>query len=371
MRKNVFVKGTISLFAVAFLLAGCTAAPSPQKPAEEVLKDGLTALAEVKAYSYDVAFVGDITSPDGAGTKFNVKLSGQLDSLQPSDPKVMLKLDGSVTDSTGLGGSAKGEVRMNKENLYFNVMNLNMEGGEALPAEFTEMFGKWWMMPVPPGTFDELNVTLSAEDEAQQEKLKEALQKINLFATPEFVGTENVMGESSYHYRVKLDNEGLLQFAKAAAEAEGQTVSDMEMQQAREELSKVEIAGDVWVGTQSGVLNQFKGTIAMKGGAGEQSGTISLNVTIGDINKPVTIQAPADAEEFPLEALFGSLGMMGGGLPTDSTMTDDSMMLDESLMMDEAAMDANIEAMMESGVMEGDISEEELMKMMEGIELSQ
>lgn len=366
--KNA-LKSVVGSLALVAVLAGCAAAPPPEKPAEEVLKDGLTNLADVTAYSYDLSLKGDLTDPAGEKLNFDVKLDGALDSTDPMDPRVVLKLDGTASDSTGMGGSAKGELRMDKESLYFNVMNLDVEG-EELPTEFTELFNKWWMMPIPPGTFDELDVTLSSADEEQKAELKKNLQDISLFATPEFVGTDNVMGEASHHYKVNIDKEGLLKFTKAAAEAEGEVVTDAEFAEARAELEKVDISGDVWVGSESGVVNKFEGTINMKGGAGEPSGTINISLSIGNINKAVTVEAPADAEEFPAEQIFGAMMMMGGGLPaTDDSMMMDDSMTDDSMMMTDPSMmtDEELNAMMEDAMMESGMTEEELDAMLDSM----
>jgi len=365
MQRKSLAKSIFASLALVAVLAGCAAAPAPEKPAEEVLKEGLANLAEVSAYSYDVAVKGDLTDPYGEKMNFDVKLNGQLDSIDEKDPKLVLQLDGTATDSTGTGGSGKAELRMNKENLYFNIMSLNLKGDvEELPSDVTDLFGKWWMMPLPEGTFDEIDITLSPSDEAEQAELKKSLEQLKLFATPEYKGTENVMGESSYHYRVNIDKKGLLEFAKSAAEAEGETISAAEMAEAEEELKNVDINGDVWVGVESGVLNQFKGSITMKESADQPSGTITVSVAIGNVNKPVTIQAPADAEEFPMEQLLGPMMMMGGGIPGGDAdlMMDDSFMMDESMMMDEAMTDEELEELMK------DLEELEGLEGMEGLE---
>lgn len=364
MHTKHALKSVVGSLALVVVLAGCAAAP-PQKPAEEVLKDGLTKLADVNAYSYDLAMSGDLVDPSGEKLTFNVKLSGAIDSMDPKDPRVVLKLDGTASDSTGMGGSAKGEVRVDKVNMYFNVMDLKVEG-EEIPAELTELFSKWWMMPIPPGTFEELDVTLSTADEAQKAELKKTLQEVSLFAAPEFVGSEDVMGESSYHYKVNIDREGLLAFTRAASEAEGEAVSDAEFARAKAELEKVDISGDVWVGTQSGVINKFQGTIKMKGGAGEPSGTISITLSIGNINQAVAIDVPAGAEEFPAEQIFSAMMMMGGGgLPASPGMMDDSsMMLDGSSMMS----DDELDAMMEEAMMESGMTADQLDAMMNDLE---
>lgn len=350
MEKTHMVKSAIGSIALVAVLAGCAAAPPPEKPADEVLKDGLMNLTEVKAYSYDLALKGDLTDPLGDDVQFDFMLKGAMDAMDMSMPKMVLNLDGSATSDAG-GGNMKGEVRLDAESLYFNIMDLAVDG-EELPAEFTEMMNKWWMIPVPEGALEEFGM-MYEEDEAMKEEMKQAMEDVKVFATPEFVGTENVMGVSSHRYKVNVDKRALLEFAREASEAQGDTVSDAEFEEALAELDSVDIAGDVWVTVDTGIMNKFDGTITLRGGEGEPSGTISMTVTLGNFGEAVTVQAPADAEEFPVDEVLGPLMMMGGmGAMDNSMMMDDSMMFDdaamEEAMMDAGMTDAEIEAAMES-----------------------
>lgn len=347
------VKSALSSIALVAVLAGCAAAPPPEKPADEVLKEGLMNLTDVKAYSYELALKGDLTDPLGDDVQFDFTLNGEMDAMDKTMPKMTLDVDGSATSDAG-GGSLKGEVRLDAETLYFNIMALAIEG-EDLPSEFTEMMNKWWMVPVPEGTFDEFAM-MTEEDEAMKEEMKQAMEDSKVFATPEFVGTENVMGVSSHRYKVNIDKRALLQFAREASEAQGETVSDAEFEEAVAELDKVEIAGDVWVAADGGIINKFDGTITLKGSEGEPSGTISMTLTLGDFNEAVTVQAPADAEEFPVEEILGPLMMMGGmGAVDDSMMIDDSL-TDDSMMMDDASLDAMMDEALEAGMTEEEVN---------------
>lgn len=349
MKRKNFISIVVASFVVVALFAGCAAPVSePEESGEDVIKEGISNLGSVTAYKYNLEINGDVDDEFGANVKFDLNLAGALDSTDEEDPKVDLVAKGSAMDNVGAGGSVDAELKLNKEAMYFNVKSLNVEGGFDLPSEVTDMFGKWWKMTLPPESVGEVSTVLPSGAGEDNPALKKAFEEATLFQSPKFVGTDNIMGESSSHYSVAVDKKGLLNFLKAASEAEGETVSAADMAQAEAQLQNVDINGDVWIGVDSKVVNQFKGKITLNGGEGEMSGVINIDVTIGDINKPVTLSLPSGAEEFPIESLLGPMMMM----------SDPSMMMDA---------DDSVE-MMESDLMMGDEDLEAMMKDLESLE---
>jgi hypothetical protein len=116
-----------------------------------------------------------------------------------------------------------------------------------------------------------------------------------------------------------LNKKGYVDFIKKSAEDNGESMTAADLAETEKKLENVNFAGDVWVGSQSGVLNQFKGTLKLVGGVDESSGTMSLNFTLGNINKAVTVDAPADAKEFTESMLVPIIMTFQGGaaLPAD------------------------------------------------------
>jgi len=319
--KQKAVAFTMAAMIVSMFLAGCQQAPS--KPAETVIKEGMTKLMAVTSGSYEVAFKGDLKDQAGQQIKFDLTTSGQVDVKDPKDPKMTLKLAGSASDGKDMGGEGSLELRLNKEALYFNVMKLSLlKGVGEVPKEVTDMFAKWWKMTLPAGTMDELATSIPSGDEAkmtpEQLKVKKALEEANFFGSPKFVGTENVKGEDSYHYSVTLDKKALVAFMKKAAEAEGQTISESEVADAEKGLAMVDVTGDLYVSIKSGALNKFSGNVKLSGtAADEPSGTITVVATLWDVNNAVTLEVPKDATEFPVEQFLGPLmgGAGGAGSP--------------------------------------------------------
>lgn len=325
MQKSLNVKHkvlAISLITVmaSMFLAGCQGAGAPSKSADQVIKDGIKKLTEITSYSYMVSTKGDLKDQEAKEMKFDLTAGGQVDVKDPKDPKVTLMLSGSASDGKDMGGDGALELRLNKEALHFNVSKFTLLAGAGeVPKEISDMFGKWWKITLPAGTTDELAKSVPQGDEAnltpEQLKVKQVLESTNFFGEPKYVGTENVKGEDSYHYSVTLDKKAFIAFIKAVSEAQGQTISDTELADAQTSMDKVDVSGDLYVGTTSGVLNQFVGSLKFTAKeASDPAGTVSVTLTLWDINKPVTLQVPTDSTEFPVEQFFGP--MMSGGATT-------------------------------------------------------
>lgn len=315
-KKNLFAGVMVSLVAM-LAFAGCTSAPAPTKAPDEVIKDGLTNLSKITSAKYDVAMNVDATDETGVNTKMDMKLKGAFDLKDKKDPKVIFGMDGSLS-SEEMTGSAKFDLMVNKEALYFNVGKLDLGEMFPIPEDMNKYMGKWWSYALPEGAVDEMSE--STEMDFDVEELDELFTKV----TPEYVGTDSVAGDPSWHYKVVPDKEVLAEMA-----AESGAGADFE---------NADVVGEVWVSAATSTFNQFKMSVDMKGGEGEPKGTLNLTLTLSDINKPVTVSAPAgvaefNAEEFMAEPSVAPLLMMmmgGGATYDDSMMYDDSALYDSS-----------------------------------------
>jgi hypothetical protein len=331
MQQKKFFAGALVTVGALALFSGCQqAAPAtPAKPPEEVIKEGMTKLTDVTSYAYEVALNADVKDPTTGAVKFDVTLGGAMDVKDKKDPKITLKMDGSGSDDKGEGGSGSFEVRLNKDAVFFNLMKLELKGSqaEAIPAEVKEMMSKWWKITLPPGALDEVSASLPQgsmeEMTPEQKEMKKAFEDAKIFTNPTLVGTESVKGENSYHYTVTVDKKALAAFVAKAATMQGETMSEGDLKEMEAGLAQLDVKADVWVGQTSGVMNQMSGTMNLKADASGATGVIGFRLTLSDINKPVTVTAPADATEFPVEEFLGPLMMgMSGGM--DPSMMDPS-----------------------------------------------
>jgi hypothetical protein len=312
------------LVLTVILLSGCaTTAPAPEESPENVVNTGMSKLSELTSYKYELDLNTDMNDPENGKLKFNIKLSGALDIKDTKDPRMDLKINGSVDAGADAKGSIDAQVMLNKTAVYAKLAKLDLEG-QQMPQEFSSMFGKWWSIDIPEGALNELELALpQGSDEEltpEQRQMKQAFLEANIFSAPEYVGSDNVMGEASHKYAVTVNKDGLVAFVTKTAEIQGQTMSSEEIAEFRSALEKAVINGHIWVGSESGVINQFDGIIQVAGGADEASGTIKIRAAIGDINKPVNLNIPKDATPFPTEMLFGM--MMMGAMSNSSFSAD-------------------------------------------------
>jgi hypothetical protein len=319
MKKTGLAFGIVVTALTVSLLSGCNSAP--QKPAEEVLRDGVANLAQVTSATYDVSLKGDIKDPSSTDVTFDLGASGLFDVKDMKLPKLAIKLIGSASDKSGMDGKVGAELRLDKDMAYFNIMNVDSKA-LPLPADVKALMNKWWSSKVPQDVMDQLktSTTTSAVGGTQESKFKSLLVGVNLFTKPTLVGTESVGGESSWHYQTSIDNAGLVALMKKVSEEEGTTVSADELAKMNKQFEKIKISGDVWIAIQSGIMNKFEGTFTMTGAAGEPSGTVNVKMELGGINQAVKIEVPAPVEEFTMDKATPIMMMLQGGAPTDSSL---------------------------------------------------
>ncbi|MFC1751125.1 hypothetical protein ACFL2V_20245 [Pseudomonadota bacterium] len=361
MKNRKFISVMAAVAVSLSLFAGCQSAPAPDKDADEVISEAFENGRNVLSHTYDVDAKADLKA-EGEMFNLNLLLSGVIDANDPKDPKFTVKFKGSVDDGMGTDGTADGELRLNDKAVYLFLKDLNITG-EEMPEELTEMFGKWWNIPLPPEALEELeaNLTLSGNAELTEEQEEILAMVEEAFSDPKYTGTENIKGEPSWAYEVELDTNALIDVMKRYSEAQGETVSEEDIAKAREDLKDVVVKGKLWVGTKSNVITQMYIDLMFTGDGQEvPSGNITATITIGDVGNPQNVDTPSDSEEFPMEMLLGPMMMMDGAVPTgEGGIPADAMMFDESSL-----------AGMEGGEFtEEDLAElEELMKDLEAME---
>lgn len=312
MRKVSKILAASGLVIVSLGMFGCQPAV-PQKAPEVVLQEGMNKLAAATSYGYDVSLVGDLKGPAGqtpAAVSFNVALKGGVDMKDSKDPKLNLDLKGTMNADAD-GGNGEIALKLNKDAIFLNLMSLEGKGAVTIPEQLkTQYVAKWWTMPLPPAALAELAKAAPGGDAAtmteDQKKMKALVDSTKFFKNVQFVGSENVAGEDSFHYTAELDKDALMAFIKQAAVLQGSAaMSDTDQKDMQASLDLIDVSGDMYVGKTSGVLNRAKGTLTIKSSAAKPSasGTITFDATASDLNKPVTVDAPKDAQPIPPEAL--------------------------------------------------------------------
>ncbi|MGL5830898.1 MAG: hypothetical protein ACRCZE_01990 [Candidatus Altimarinota bacterium] len=321
MNKMTKASAVGGLLVVSMALYGCQGvgapAPSqqaPEKAAEEVVQDGIAKLSDVKAYTFDLNVTGDLKGPAGSppeSVKFNMSFDGGLDVIAANDPKMNLKLEGTF-DADADGATAAAEIKMNKEAIFFNLMSLEGRGSVAVPQEILDQYAaKWWKLPIPPEALEEFAQSLpQGGDEnltPEQKEMKDLVKNTKFFKDIKFASVESISGEDSYKYTAVLDEAAFTDFVVKSSEMQGTTMSETEIADLKKGFEYFDFAGEIYVGKNSGVMNKMLGTLTFVEDAelGNPSGKVTVEMTIADLNKAITVDAPAEAEEVPLEALMG------------------------------------------------------------------
>ncbi len=299
-----------SVLSVSLLLTACqqpTAVVSvdPQKAVQE----SLTKSAEITSYTMKGKITVDLKGPEGqppAKVTANLDLDGGLDLKDIADPKVNLKVNG---DMGADADSAKinAEVKINKEAIFVIVNALEGAGQFSIPEEMkNQVVAKWWKLPIPPEYFQDLMKNLpqggkTADLTPEQMKIRETFQNTVFFKDVKAAGEDTVMGTASNRYTATLDKNAVVNFVTEIAKTQGGTVTDAEIAEMRTALENVDINVDLYIAKDSGIMNRAVANIQVKSTDGTApSGPIKVDFAIGNINQPVTVEAPANAEVLPL-----------------------------------------------------------------------
>ncbi len=304
MKKKSLIISVLALFGV-FVISGCSSGGGEKDPKAEI-KEAFKNLYAVSSASFGVDFKGDMKAEDGTSSTFELKVEGATDMSNVKEPKVNLKVKG----KGGVGGQSQefdGEVRLDKENVYFLVGKFP-DLGELVPAEMiTPFLGKWWKMPIPEGTFDKTTLPTGDEKELteQQKKIRALLEDTTFFKDLTYVGLES----GNDHYKGVLDKAALQNFVVEVNKIQGITMTEEDKKAFQEGLDEVQVDTDIWVDTKEKIVTKVSGKITdLKPENGTDA--VDFAMTFGDFNEDVKVEAPEDAEE------FNPLMMLGQPTPT-------------------------------------------------------
>lgn len=330
MQKRLFVWGGVAVLTMSLFLAGC----NNQKAPAIAIKDGITNLFKVSSYSLDGTVAADLKGPEGqapAKVTFNLNAGFAFDGKDPNNLILNFKGDGGF-DEDGTGGTGAFEVRLDKNMLYALISKLATTGEVQLPDTLKDQYvAKWYKFPMPVDTMKSVSDTLknisdsvSGQDQSkmtpEQKKTKELFDQTSFFKNPVLAGTDTVKGEASSHYTTTLDKDASLNFLRQVSAIQGSPVSDADYKDMQDSFSKFpNTSFDLWVGNSSATLNRVSVKLTLPGAATDPSGPITVDFSLGDFNKPVTVAVPADATEFSMTSL---LDFVGGGDSVDLSGTD-------------------------------------------------
>lgn len=303
---KVFV-ASIAIISSALAFSGCSLGGGGSGgDSKEVLKEAFANLYNVTSAGYSVTTTGDI---DSAGDKVKVDMgfSGVFDIKNPKEPQFSMKAAGTGSLNGGAEQTVDSEIRLNKDNAYFIVSALSDFEGQ-IPAELVAPYlSKWWAMPIPAGSFDEMPATIGGDENLtpEEKQMKDLLKATVLFKDITLEGTE---GNTS-HYKAVLDKEAVKTLSVEGAKIQGQTLTEQELTDLDTSLQNINFSADIWVNNDIKTVTKLSGTLVATPTA-QDSANITFSIALENVNGPVTIEVPADTSLFDPMVFLGA--MMGG-----------------------------------------------------------
>ncbi len=320
-KKTLLVSGmlmlSIGLTACQTDSSDSILSPKNEEAPEVTLQHAMVKMSDVKSYGFDVTMSGDLNGPTGETPEkvgFNFNLNGGVDMVKVEDPRLNLNMKGAFNADKDKA-DAEFQLRFNKDAVYANLVALNGSGEMEMPEEFkTMLINKWWTLPIPPEFLVELKNSMPENNEEnltpEQKQIKDLVEKTQFFKNVKRVGNEKVAGEESAHFTADFDKEAFANFVEGVSKIQGEEFTDTDREDLKKGLESINFSGDLFVGSKSGLINKVKGTINLndkeKSGV---AGKVQLEVSISNINKPVVIEVPENAEEVPMEALSSLFSM--------------------------------------------------------------
>jgi hypothetical protein len=310
------LKRIVTLFAIASVMAfasGCSLfTQAPAKPAEDVVKEAMTNLSKVKSGSYELTMEGvAVGAPEATpqNVDFDGTIAGVFDGTDVKVPKFTMKLDGNLSIDKAAAEVIGLELRLDKDNFYANIAKLP-DLGPSIPKEMLAVvMGKWWKIAIPAGTFDQL-AEMQQEDETKLppdvKAMKDLVNNTKFFKDLKFVGNESVDGSDCFRYTGTLDKDAVKTFVTEAGKIQQQEMAEADVQSLDSFLAATTAPFDLWIESATTTLVKVSGELKI---APENAGSVVLDISfkVGDMNKAVTVEAPADATLFDPSMLFGGL----------------------------------------------------------------
>lgn len=150
--------------------------------------------------------------------------------------------------------------------------------------------------------------------EADAKKLGDIYKNNQFIRVDQKLADETINGIASYHMKASIDKDKLKSFMEAVKAA---NINGVKLEQKDiDEVAKVDFSKypfEIWIGKKDRFVTQLKTVFT------EKSTTYSVRIALKNINKPVSVEEPANAKS--IMDLFG--GMMGNqdsvlGLSTDA-----------------------------------------------------
>lgn len=310
--NRIRVSAALALALIsALLLAACGGSGDNTEDPQQVLTQTFSNPTPIRSGNFDLDFKVEANGGDSPGT-LEVKLGGQFQSQAANqfpqfDFDVSLRAESGSQTFSGSGGlTATGDRAF-----------LNIQGTEYA---------------VPQQVYDQFTSTYSRLQGQKGSNPQEGLlQRLNIDLAQWLTdlkneGTEDVEGQKTIHISGRANVPQIVGDLKTIAKDAGNSVGNVDVSQL-DQLNGTIKSGDVDVNTgeTDKLLRRVGLSLDLKPPAGTpgapDSLELHLQLNLADVNKPQTIQAPANAQPLDASALqqlgidpSALGGALGGGL---------------------------------------------------------
>lgn len=313
---------------------------------EDVVGRMMLAMDKVRSLHYEAAVEGTADL-----SNLPIQSESPLTLFTPQEKEIMVNLlirgDYSETDS--------GEPSSSASTLEFNIttpgapaalaaVTLDMRYADKvsylaltdvtsafLPIDVAAVRNKWYKFEGQKALeeFEARKEAVTLEEapstgfDAEKVKaINDLTARTDFFEVTERLGDEEVGGIISRHYKVKLNLAATRSFIHEVAVIVDAEITDqnrMGLDRLMEELQ--DFTGELWIGRRDNLLYRMKWTLPFSITVEENEVPVTVlgTTNLSKFDEPVTVEAPAGAEDVQkfLEDLLGGLlgGFLPGGLP--------------------------------------------------------
>jgi hypothetical protein len=301
--------------ACALLVAACGGGGNGEDP-QQVLHETFSNPTPIQSGTFDLDVKLETSGGDNPGT-FEAKLGGKFASRGANQfPK--FDVDASVKAESGSQNlSGSGGLISTGAQAFVNFQGTNYAVPQQLYDEFTATYAQLQgqnSSGKSAGLLNALNISPA-----------------NWVSDLKNDGTEDVEGTNTIHISGSVDVSKLVADLKTIAQKAGSAVGNVNTQQL-DQLDNIVQSGDINInsGESDKLLRRFEIHLELKPPAGTpgapDSLSIDFQINFADVNKPQTINAPANAQ--PLSRLFQAIGInpsqlgsaLRGGLGTSGAL---------------------------------------------------
>lgn len=288
--------------------AGCKAkTEKSQETLREEVRVAFEKLYEAKSSSYEMALEGFAGETKEQRLDLDLTASGISNMVDPKSPEFSMKIEGDVKSGENDKEAIDAELRMNKTNVFAVVNNVPTLGG-SVPVEMIKPFyGKWWKMPIPEGTFE--NMVIPSGDESgltpEQKQIRELLKKTVLIKDIKEKSGEKVMGDKTTLYEGVLDEEAFKNFTVEVGKINKQPLTEQEIADLDAFLKALDSKVMVYVGSEDKTAKKITFDFVVQEEGKEVVADMVLSISTGKLNEELKIEIPEKAEDFDLTKILG------------------------------------------------------------------